>query len=71
MLSIVQAAGRIYRAGLKSDATVIITYAKGLAGLQMKMLDALFIKSKVLAEVTSNEDNTTILPSEYTKYIEP
>jgi superfamily II DNA or RNA helicase len=71
MIDIIQATGRIYRYGTKSDATVRIFYGKASAGKEIKILQAMGEKSRVL-KGTLDEENTEnlVLPGDYPTYEE-
>jgi hypothetical protein len=60
LIEMLQAIGRIFRAGTLSKAFCRIVYAKAFGG-EPKILLALANKSDVLQKVTSSEDRTTYL----------
>lgn len=71
ILDITQAAGRIYRDGTLSDATVRMFYGRGAGGMETNILTAMARKTQVLRGLL--EDNITrdlILPGDYLPFYE-
>ena len=72
LLSMAQAAKRVWREGVMSDATVRAFYAKETGKTEIKILTALAKKSGILKEtVSSITAKDMILPSDYESYYEP
>jgi len=67
MLSIHQATGRIYRKGVRSNATTRLVFGNGLEETRVK--NNLKKKSEILRESLLNKD--VLLPDQYPDYIEP
>jgi len=71
MLDVVQAAGRIYRDGTKSQATVRMFYGQGQNMQETGILAAMAKKTQVLrGTLESDVSQDLILPGDYPKYIE-
>ena len=72
LLAMAQAAKRVWREGVMSDATVRTFYAKETGKTEIKILTALAKKSGILKEtVSSITAKDMILPSDYESYYEP
>jgi superfamily II DNA or RNA helicase len=70
VLDIHQAAGRIYRVGTKSNATIRIVYGKG-AARETKILEALARKTQVLKDILEEQISAQVLfPGDYASYTE-
>ena len=71
LLDVTQAAGRIYRDGTLSDATVRMFYGKGEAVLETNILTAMARKTQVLRGVLEEVvSQNLVLPGEYESEIE-
>lgn len=72
LINLHQAAGRIYRMGLKSLATVRMVYAKGTGLIENTILDNIARKTSTLKEgIDETAANCTLFPGDYPYYIEP
>ncbi|MEK7070753.1 MAG: hypothetical protein AAB966_03020 [Patescibacteria group bacterium] len=76
LIDMIQAMGRVYREGIKSDVTVRFLYAKG-ANKEMNILNAMARKSSILKEVnkiqTEEASKTGVFikyPGEFDQYVE-
>lgn len=63
-----QAAGRVNRVGMRSDAKIMIVYSRE-ASLETKILDSMARKAK-LAKTLMAKDQDVVFPGEYPFYIE-
>lgn len=72
LVDMVQAAGRVFREGSKSSATVRIIYGKMRANREMLMIRALNTKSEVLGEIFASTSGVhVVLPKDYEEVVEP
>jgi superfamily II DNA or RNA helicase len=69
MLSIHQATGRIYRKGVRSNATTRLVYGNLNGMIEEKIINALNRKSAILRKAIRNKD--VLLPDQYPDYYEP
>lgn len=72
LINLHQAAGRVYRMGLKSLATVRMVYAKGTGLMENRILDNIAKKTDVLKQAIDEASaDCTLFPGDYPYYIEP
>ena len=65
---VVQSSGRVNRAGMKSDAKVLMVYSKE-ANLETRILDSMVRKAKIARDLLA-EGQEVLFPGEYPFYIE-
>lgn len=72
LINLHQAAGRVYRMGLKSLATVRMVYAKGTGLIENRILDNIAKKTDILKQAIDEASaDCTLFPGDYPYYIEP